>query len=277
MRVEGWPNLQKSIEVRSILWRHFQHRYIHLKITVITAVYNRPGTVGQAIDSVANQSFPDVEHLIIDGASSDATIMEIERHRHSSMIVYSEPDEGIYDALNKGVKRASGDIVGVMHSDDVFAHDDVLTRVSQAFSDHNLDAVYGDLQYVSAGDGDKVIRHWVSGPYSPAKLRRGWMPPHPTMYLRREVFDKFGAYDTSYRIAADYDAFLRWFGRGKLQMGYIPEVLVKMRVGGESNRSLGRILHKSREDYGALCANNIGGLGTLALKNLRKVSQFFVR
>lgn len=248
-----------------------------MKITVITAVFNRSETIGQAIDSVANQNFENVEHLIIDGASTDTTIAEVERHRHSSMIVHSEPDAGIYDALNKGVQRASGDIVGVMHSDDLFAHDNVLTLISNTMSDRNLDAVYGDLQYVSAADEGKVIRHWVSGEYSPAKLRRGWMPPHPTLYLRRDVFEKFGAYDTSYRIAADYEAFLRWFGRGNLRMGYIPEVLVKMRVGGESNRSLGRILRKSHEDYRALRGNEIGGLGTLALKNLRKVSQFVAR
>lgn len=248
-----------------------------MKITVITAVFNRPKTIGQAIDSVANQTFKNVEHLIIDGASTDSTIAEIASHRHSSMIVYSEPDAGIYDALNKGVKRASGDVVGVMHSDDVFAHDDVLTLVSNTMADCNLDAVYGDLQYISAAKEGKVIRHWVSGDFTPAKLRQGWMPPHPTMYLRRDVFEKFGAYDTTYRIAADYEAFLRWFGRGNLRMGYIPEVLVKMRVGGESNRSLGRILRKSHEDYRALRGNEIGGLGTLALKNLRKVSQFVTR
>ncbi len=193
------------------------------------------------------------------------------------MTVYSEPDSGIYDALNKGVRKASGDIVGVMHSDDTFAHDDVLALVSGAFTNRNLDAVYGDLQYVSARDERKVIRHWISGDYSLARVRRGWMPPHPTMYVRRKVFKKFGAYDTSYRIAADYDAFLRWFGRDQLRMGYIPEVLVKMRVGGESNRSLGKILRKSREDYRALRSNDIGGLGTLALKNLRKVGQFVVK
>lgn len=245
-----------------------------MKISIITAVFNRDGTIGQAIDSVARQSFADVEHIIIDGASSDNTLREIEHKRHTGLRVLSEPDNGIYDALNKGITLSTGGILGLMHSDDYFADEHVLSKIADAFANPTIDAVYGDLHYVTASDDIRIVRNWRSGRYKHAKLRRGWMPPHPTLFLRRAIIEKFGAYDTSYEIAADYDAILRWFGKDQLRVVYIPEVLVKMRVGGISNQSLGKIIRKSMEDYRAIRANEIGGLGTLALKNIRKLGQF---
>lgn len=248
-----------------------------MKITIITAVYNREATVAQAIDSVRRQTYADVEHLLIDGASKDGTLAAIERVRYPGLRVISEPDKGIYDALNKGVRLASGDIVGLMHSDDFFAHERVLEKVAEAFAGPHVLAAYGDLDYVSAEDDSRVVRHWRSGDFSRAKLARGWMPPHPALFLRREVFQRHGAYDTSYRIAADYDAILRYFSREDLRPAYIPEVLVKMRLGGASNRSLRAILRKSREDYRALRGNGVGGLGALAWKNFGKIGQFLVK
>lgn len=247
---------------------------IALKISIITAVFNREETVGQALASVAAQGHRDVEHIVVDGASTDSTLMEVRKWARPEMHVISEPDNGIYDALNKGIAAATGDVVGLMHSDDFFAYDDVLSDLAYRFEETGAAAVYGDLDYVSASDPDKIVRHWAAGTYSRRKLARGWMPPHPTLFVRREVIEKFGGYDTSYRIAADYEAVLRWFGKGGLRPAYIPEVLVKMRIGGESNRSLERILCKSREDYRALRSNGIGGIGALAWKNLSKVPQF---
>lgn len=212
-----------------------------------------------------------------DGGSTDGTVAVIQQLVNPSLSLISEPDKGIYDAINRGIARASGDVIGLMHSDDFFAHDRVLTMVSEAFSDPGVDGVYGDLQYVSADEPSRIIRHWRSGEYRSTKLRRGWMPPHPTLYLRREVFQRWGLYDTSFRIAADYDAMLRYLSKGGINLAYIPEVLVKMRVGGESNRSLTRIARKSREDLRALRRNGVGGLGVLALKNLSKINQFFIR
>lgn len=165
----------------------------------------------------------------------------------------------------------------MVHSDDFLAHPQVLERVAARFAETGADAVYGDLDYVSASDTTRVIRHWRSGAFTPQKLARGWMPPHPALFLRREVFERLGSYDTSYRIAADYDAILRYFGRGGICPAYLPEVLVKMRVGGESNRSLGRILRKSREDYRALRSNGVGGLGALVWKNASKLPQFILK
>lgn len=248
-----------------------------LKITIITAVYNREATVGQAISSVASQSHADVEHLIIDGASRDGTVAVVRRLQHAGMRIISEPDRGIYDALNKGIRNATGEIVGMMHSDDFFAHDQVLEKVALLFKQTGADAVYGDLDYVSAGDDSRVIRRWRSGVFAPQLLARGWMPPHPTLFMRRAAMERLGLYNTEYRIAADYEAILRWFGRGKIRVAYLPEVLVKMRVGGESNRSVGRILRKSREDYRALRANGVGGVGALAWKNLSKLPQFLAK
>lgn len=248
-----------------------------MKISIVTAVYNREATIAQAIRSVKSQTHADVEHLIIDGASTDGTLAAIEAEAHGRIRFVSEPDGGIYDALNKGLALASGDVVGLMHSDDFFAHDDVLAKVAAAFDSADVLAVYGDLDYVLAGDETRVIRHWRSGAYSLTKLRRGWMPPHPSLFLRREVFKRQGLYDTNFRIAADYDAILRYFSREDLHPVYLPEVLVKMRLGGASNRSLGQILLKSREDYRALRKNGVGGLSALAWKNLSKLGQFAIR
>lgn len=248
-----------------------------MKISLVTAVYNRAATVGAALDSVRAQRGVEIEHVVVDGGSTDATLAEVERRRHPGMQVVSEPDEGVYDALNKGIRMASGDVVGMVHSDDALAHDGVLAQVAEAFAASGADAVYGDLEYVSAADPSRVIRYWKSGEYHPDRLRRGWMPPHPTLFLRREVFAQHGLYDTSYRIAADYEAVLRYFGRGGIRAAYVPEVLVRMRLGGESNRSLRHILRKSGEDYRALRSTGMGGFGTLAMKNLGKLPQFILR
>lgn len=248
-----------------------------LRVSIITAVFNAEATIGAAIRSVAAQSHPAIEHLVIDGMSTDGTGAEIARARHPGLVHLRGPDGGIYDAINKGIAQSSGEVIGLVHGDDMLAHPQVVADVAAAFTDPGVDAVYGDLDYVARGDPGRVLRHWRAGPFAPQRLRRGWMPPHPTLFLRRRVFDAFGPYDTRYRIAADYDAVLRYFGAGGIRAVYLPQVLVKMRTGGESNRSLGRILRKSREDYRAIRRNGVGGFGTLAAKNLSKLPQFVLR
>lgn len=248
-----------------------------MKISIVTAVYNRQSTIAQAINSVQSQSYDDVEHILQDGGSSDGSLEIINTLANLNTHVISTPDGGIYDAINKGISRTTGDVIGLMHSDDYFASDAVLAKVAAAFQQSDIDGVYGDLDYVSASDTNRVIRRWTSGDVTQSKLQRGWMPPHPTLYLRRSVFERFGNYDTSYKISADYDAMLRWLWTHQIKLAYIPEVMVKMRVGGESNRSFGRILRKSREDYHALRKNGVGGAWALGLKNTRKISQFFMK
>jgi glycosyltransferase involved in cell wall biosynthesis len=245
-----------------------------LKISIVTAVYNREMTIAQAIKSVQSQSHGNIEHILQDGGSKDGSLQIINKLADANTHVVSMPDGGIYDAINKGISRATGDVIGLMHSDDYFATDEVLAKVAAAFTRSDIDGVYGDLHYVSATEPDKIVRHWKSGSYNVGLLARGWMPPHPTLYLRSDVYERFGLYDTSYRIAADYDAMLRYLVRGQIKLAYIPEVLVKMRVGGVSNRSLRHIIQKSLEDYRAIREHEIGGLGTLLAKNLSKAGQF---
>ena len=246
-----------------------------LTISVITAVFNRVDTIAQALASVQRQTWKQVGHIVIDGASTDGTLQVIEAQRDRLAVLVSERDGGIYDALNKGFALASGDVVGLMHSDDFYADEQVLEWVALAFADPAVDGVYGDLDYVAKADPARIIRRWRSGTYQRSRLAHGWMPPHPTLFLRRSVIEQWGGFDTTFRIAADYDAMLRYMVRGNIRLAYIPKVLVKMRVGGESNRSLSRIFRKTREDYTALRRNEVGGLGALLWKNLSKVGQFF--
>ena len=245
-----------------------------MKISIVTAVYNRRATLGQALDSVATQNHPDIEHVIQDGGSTDGTCDVIIAKKDPRIALVSTGDDGIYDAINRGIRRTNGDVIGLMHSDDFFATSEILSTVAKIMQNPNIDGVYGDLDYVAASDTARIIRRWRSGSYDPKRLNKGWMPPHPTLYLRRAVFEQHGLYDTSFRIAADYDAMLRYLVKGQIKLAYIPAVMVKMRVGGESNKSVRKILQKSWEDYRAIRRNEVGGVYTLALKNLSKLQQF---
>ena len=187
----------------------------------------------------------------------------------------SEPDGGIYDAINKGIAMATGDYVGLLHADDMMADTNVLQSIHRAIDQHRPDALYGDLDYIAADNSGRVIRRWISSPFHPSMLKRGWMPPHPTLYVRREWFNRIGNYNQQMKIAADYDFILRLFSKPELQTIYIPQCLVKMRVGGASNRSIKNILIKMKEDYQAIKNNQIGGMATLLVKNFSKVGQFF--
>jgi glycosyltransferase len=248
-----------------------------IKISVVTAVFNGEKTIGQAIESVLGQNYPSVESVVIDGASRDATLSILEAYRPRLGRFISEPDEGIYDALNKGIRHATGDVVGFLHADDLFEDERVLGKVAAAFEDPNIDAIYGDLVYVRHDDVGRIIRYWKSGQYNQAALSRGWMPPHPTFYVRRTVYERLGGFDPRYQIAADYDTVLRFLAVGKIRAVYIPEVLVRMRAGGVSNRSLRTILRKSTEDLRVLRTNRVGGIGALIWKNFSKLPQFLGR
>ncbi len=245
-----------------------------MKITVITAVLNNKRTILEALESVLSQTYHNVEHIVIDGGSTDGTVEVVRSFGDKIEKFVSEPDEGIYDALNKGLSLATGDVVGFLNSDDVYAHDRVLEKIVRAFQHENADSVYGDLNYVQRDDITKVVRHWKSHGFSQKKLRQGWMPPHPTFYLKREIYLKHGMFDTSFKIAADYDIILRFLGLNNISTTYVPEVLVQMRLGGVSNRDLKSILKKSGEDYRALKKNCIGGKRVLLMKNVSKVTQF---
>ena len=246
-----------------------------MKITIITAVLNRELTIGQAIYSVLDQSYTDIELIVMDGGSTDGTMDIVRAINDERVIISSQRDRGIYDALNKGISRATGNVIGLVHSDDFLAHEHVIADVANAFEDAKLDAVYGDLDYVSSTDPRKIVRSWRSGQFEPSMLARGWMPPHPSLFIKREIFERLGTYDISYRIAADYDAILRYFSSRPFHAVHIPYVLVKMRLGGVSNRSVRHMVLKSQEDLRALRKNRVGGYFALSMKNISKVGQFF--
>ena len=244
-----------------------------MKISIITITFNSAKTIQRALESVLSQTYPDIEHVIVDGASSDGTkeIIEAYAKKHQNVRWKSEKDSGIYNALNKGIAMATGDIIGFLHSDDVFFSPDSIGQIAHAFTDKSVDVVYGDLLYCS---GEKVIRRWRSNPFSPSSLKFGWMPPHPTVYVRREVYQQVGEYDEWFRISADYDMMLRIFTAG-YKSQYIPKVLVCMETGGASNKNTKARLSKTQEDYIVLKKNHVGaGYLTVACKQLRKIKQF---
>lgn len=245
-----------------------------MKISVVTAVHNGRETLGGMLQSLREQTHSNIEHIVQDGGSTDGTVAYLQQSGLADMNLISTPDSGIYDALNRGIVRATGDVVGLLHADDQLAGSDVLAAVAQMLENPALDGVYGDLDYVARGDTNRVIRHWRAGSYHTANLKRGWMPPHPTLYLRRHVFAQAGMYDTSYEIAGDYDAMLRYLTVGNVRLGYIPRVMVRMKMGGTSNKSFAHILRKSREDYRAIRRHKVGGIGTLVAKNVSKLHQF---
>ncbi len=246
-------------------------------ITLITVVYNNVNHIKGAIQSVLSQNHPHIEYVVIDGDSDDGTVEVIKEFQDKITVLLSEPDKGIYDALNKGIRHSSGDVVGFLHSDDFFSHDEIVSQIAKVFANDRVDVVYGDLNYVKKGQTNTIVRHWKAGEFSQRKLTYGWMPPHPAFYMRRELYDQFGGFDLTYKIAADYDCMLRFLSKRNLIVLYIPEVFVNMRVGVVSNKSLSNILQKSREDYRALKSNHVGGVLALVWKNLSKLPQFFIR
>jgi glycosyltransferase len=224
--------------------------------------------------SVARQSHPDVEHIVVDGASSDDTLAVISQHGGINTKVRSEPDRGIYDAMNKGLRMATGDFVGFLNADDTFSGPEVLADIARAAQAQNVDVIYGDLVYVRRNRPDTIIRYWRSGEFSRRRLTFGWMPPHPTLYVRKSVIDSLGGFDARLRISADYDFVLRCLQRPNTGVVYIRKVLVCMSWGGASNRSIRALLNKSREDLRVLRGNGIGGWYTVVCKQARKLFQF---
>jgi len=248
-----------------------------MKVSIITATYNSEKTILDTLKSLENQTYQNIEYIVIDGASSDDTVELIKNNSTRITKIISEPDKGIYDALNKGLKVATGDVVGFLHSDDLFASNTVIEDIVAKFNLTNSDAVYGDLKYVAQHDTFKVIRLWKSGEYNINRITSGWMPPHPTFFMKRELYDQYGYFDLNFKIAADYDSLLRYIWVNKISLAYIPEVLTLMRVGGASNRSLSNIIQKTKEDIRALSKNNVPILKAIILKNLSKIPQFIFK
>jgi glycosyltransferase len=245
-----------------------------MKTSIITICFNSETTIRDTLDSIKHQDYTNIEYIIIDGGSTDNTLKILEEYSGIINVLVSEKDKGLYDAINKGISNASGDIIGLLHSDDVFSSPEIVSDLVKKIQDENLDGVYGDLQYVVKNNTNKIIRYWKSCEFKPNLLSKGWMPAHPTLFLRKEVYLNHGVFNKSFKIAADYDFMLRIFKDSDLKFGYLPKTVTKMRVGGASNRSLINIIKKTKEDYRAIRSNNIGTFTTLILKNISKIKQF---
>lgn len=246
-----------------------------MKVSIITATYNSAKTIRDTLKSLEEQTYKNIEYIIVDGASKDNTLEVIKDNCTRVTKIISEPDRGIYDALNKGIAAATGDIVGFLHSDDLFASNDSVVNLVAAFKAGTHNAIYADLDYVAQDNTDKVIRHWVSGQFKPTKLQLGWMPAHPTFYMSKVMYQQLGNFSLDYPIAADYDSVLRYFNSGKLRVAYLPQVLVKMRVGGASNNSLQNIKRKIKEEIMIMRRNGVFYPLALIMKRLTKLHQYF--
>jgi glycosyltransferase involved in cell wall biosynthesis len=232
-----------------------------MKISVITVCFNSAETIADTLKSIVIQTHGEIEQIVIDGGSSDSTLTLVRAQALPGAIVISEPDNGIYDAMNKGIALATGDVIGFINADDFYPSPDVLALVASAFESSGADCCYGDLCYVQQDDVSKTVRYWRSAPFSPGLFERGWCPPHPTFFVRREVCVRLGGFDLSFNIAADFELMMRYLEAAHITSRYIPKVLVKMRLGGTTNRSLINIFKQNIEIRRAL--SNIGRRSSL--------------
>lgn len=247
-----------------------------LKISIITVAYNAESSIEDTIKSVINQSYDNIEYIIIDGASTDTTLEKCFKYENKIFKIVSEKDKGIYDAMNKGVELATGDIIGILNADDFYANNDVLKDVANQFKNKGIEGLYSNLVYVDGVDTSKITRTWISGEYKTNAFKKGWMPPHPTFFVTKECYTKYGGYSLNLRSAADYELMLRLIHKHKIKVGYLNKITIKMRVGGVSNSSLKNRLRANREDKLAWKMNDLKpGLFTFIRKPLSKIGQFF--
>lgn len=248
-----------------------------MKLSIITATFNSASTIADTLACVKNQDYPNIEHIIMDGVSKDNTLEIVKTFPHVAKIV-SEKDKGIYDAMNKGIMCATGDVIGILNSDDVYASNDVLSAVAKTFEDPSVQATYANLEFVLRDDLNKVVRKWKAGTYSKKSFYYGWMPPHPTFFVRKEVYDKVGLFNTDLGSAADYELMLRILLKHNIPAAYINRVIIKMRVGGISTASLSNRLKANQKDKLAWKVNGLQpNFYTLYLKPIRKLGQFLRR
>mgnify|MGYP006085452671 CR=1 FL=1 len=246
-----------------------------MKVSIITIVYNNEDCISKCIESVLSQTYKNIEHIVIDGGSTDGTQYKIESFKNQLAYYVSEKDNGLYNALNKGIKHATGDIVGVLHSDDMFYEPQTIAKIVTAFQTLNSDLIYANGIYVAKKDTNMVKRIYRAKPFKNKYLRFGWIPLHTTIYVKRSVFENYGVYDESYSIASDYDISLRWFQNVKLKKQFLNEWVVKMRLGGKSTTpSLQK--NKSKEDLAIINKYKLLGYFTLGFKIVRKIPQYII-
>lgn len=248
-----------------------------MKISIITVSYNSSKTIYDTINSINIQTYPNIEHIFIDGLSNDDTLNIINSNSLRSPIIVSEKDKGLYDAMNKGISIATGDIIGILNSDDVYSNKNIISNIIKQMELFKVDSVYGDLIYTKPDDLSQIVRCWKSGSFNKNKFLYGWMPPHPTFFVKRDIYLKYGVFNLTLKSAADYEIMLRFLYKNCISTAYVNEVLVKMRSGGKSNQNLISRLKGNKEDRLAWRLNNLKPLFiTLMFKPLRKVLQFLI-
>lgn len=228
-----------------------------MKVTIITACFNSSKTIIDCINSTHTQTYPDIEHIIIDGVSVDNTVELITNTPNSVSFIISEPDNGIYDAMNKGINYATGDIIGILNSDDHYIDDLVIEKIVNVFKSNKVDCVHADLYYVKKDDTNQIVRHWQTCDYTPGAFKRGWHPAHPTFFVRKEVYEKYGLFNLNFSLAADFELMLRFLERHKITSTYLPEPIIKMRVGGATSKNIKNVIRQNIECYRAFKINGI--------------------
>ena len=245
-----------------------------MKVSIITATFNSASTIADTLESVRIQTYPTIEHIIVDGLSTDETLTIVNNAQRIEQVV-SEKDKGIYDAMNKGIALTNGDIIGILNSDDFYAHENVIQEVVEMFEKTGCDAVYGNLIFVHPDNPKKILRKWIAGGYDLNLFLKGWMPPHPTFFVKKSIYDQLGNFNIALRSSADYELLLRFLYVNKIKVEYLHDVLVHMRSGGQSTKSFSNRIKAHKEDYMAWRLNGITPKWyTLMLKPVRKIKQF---
>lgn len=247
-----------------------------MKISIITVCYNSAKTIEDTILSIKEQTYPNIEYIVIDGLSKDNTLEIVQKYNDVVSVLVSEKDNGLYDAMNKGISLATGDVVGILNSDDLFCDNQAIEKVMNIFNqDPNLDSVYADIYYVNQNDTNKIVRKWRTG--KQRKFSNGWHPAHPTFYVKKEIYNKYGSFNLKYKLASDFEIMLRFLENHKISTKYLEEPLIKMRLGGETNKSIKNILNQNVECIQAFKENKVHVNTTFypIKRILPKLKQFF--
>ncbi len=248
-----------------------------LKVSIITVTYNSSATVADTLKSVASQDYSDIEHIIIDGASTDSTMDIVRGYPHVSQVI-SEPDKGMYDALNKGIAKATGDIIGILNSDDAFHNEQVISKITAEFRANDVDSIFGDIRFVSPTNRSKTIRYYSSAHFHPGKFESGYMPAHPSFYCKKSIYEKYGDFQINYKIAADYEWLTRVLYKHKISYKYLPLLTVDMLPGGLSNGTLKSRWVLNKEIIRACAENGIEtSMWKLSIKYFSKVFEYLKR
>ena len=249
-----------------------------MKVSIITVCYNSAATIEDTIKSVLGQSYADIEYILIDGKSTDGTLDIIGKYKNSITTIVSEPDKGMYDAINKGIQRCSGELVAILNADDFYIDENVISDVVGKIEEEKAESLYADLYYVEEKDTSKIVRNWVSGKYIRKSFLYGWMPPHPSFFVRKRVYDQYGLFNLQLKSAADYELMLRFLYKNNVSTCYLPRPIVRMRIGGMSNVSLKNRIKANKEDRRAWEINGLQPKSfTLFVKPLRKLIQYVKR